>query len=120
MTNNATLWQIDVNATYNSGEGMTWDMAEQGRNSSSYYSKLKAVSADTPGSAFRAHYPTFDIVAFVPPDCPENKKCGPALFNQSYTNNIAVNTTSLVPFPSTNGFPAGHGVWHATSDSVSW
>ena len=108
---------IDVNATYNSGEGMTWNMKAQGQNSSSYYSKLVAAKANVPGSAFREHYPSFDIEAFVPPDCPQNQKCGPALFNQTYRNNIAVNTTSLVPFPSTSGMDAGHGVWRATSDA---
>ena len=108
-----------MNATFNSGEGMTWDMKNQGANSSSYYSKLKACKADVPGGAFRRHYPTFDIEAFVPPDCPTNKKCGPALFNQTYSNNIAVNTTSLVPYPATNGLTSGHGIWRATSDSVT-
>jgi hypothetical protein len=73
--------------------------------------------ADVPGSAFQRHYPDFDIEAFAPPDCPRNKKCGPALWNQTYRNNIAVNTTSLVPFPSTSGMPAGTGIWRATSDA---
>ena len=34
-----------------------------------------------------------------------------------YARNVAINTTSLVPFPSTNGLPPGQGVWRATSDS---
>ena len=36
---------VDVNATFNSGEGLTWDMHNQGQNSSAYYSKLRAVKA---------------------------------------------------------------------------
>jgi hypothetical protein len=36
---------------------------------------------------------------------------------QRYSRNVAINTTSLVPFPSTNGLPPGQGVWRATSDS---
>ena len=31
---------------FNSGEGMTWDMKDQGSNASAYYTKLKAVKAD--------------------------------------------------------------------------
>ena len=44
---------VDVNATFNSGEGMTWAMKKQGQNSSAYYTAL--TEAHTNGSAFKDH-----------------------------------------------------------------
>jgi hypothetical protein len=51
-------------------------------NAFRYYSALR--DANVTGEAFRSHYPDFTIDDYVNPDCPLNKKCGPALFNHTY------------------------------------
>ena len=61
---------------------MTWAMHEQGQNASSYYTKVRERTTGAAGAAFRQRYPEFKIVPWVPPDCPQDATCGPALFNQ--------------------------------------